>query len=598
MKKLLYAFVVMGVAVLCMPWVSNAQDTLYIPATPAGNINTVINGDTLAGGVRAHPNRVYRLRRGNVYQITEPMRINGNITIVANDTTAGVRPPILAPAILLDNSSVDHFFEFIGKGGQTKINNVYMLSQRSDNVWLGWSDCMRVSADSVSLRLRGCYFEGFSNVAINPSYWQKTDIQDCEFRNQAHTSSWFGGQVFRGPGTLALDTTKFINNTFFVNSSYLIDIRGYCPLAIFDHNTCAYGIANPLLIRSAWNYHMRDNIFYSMHGMGGIPDHVINGWFLNYPDTGASGIIQVRGQDSVSYWSKLWATTFTGPNAWVDAAHGVTASMLDQTKWVYGVKNNDVFWPAKFTAFYKSWNDTVVTKDSTDVPVYGQPTETKMFLKRKLYLPVWITAYGIWTNDSLGPKTSPNIKIEKTPLTLDPGFPDSVNNQVDKQISYVWQIATGAIGSVRWTFPDTALYLPKWPLPEHFNYSNTALMHAGHDGFALGDLNWFPAQKAQWALTGVEQKTNQVPEGFALSQNYPNPFNPVTNIDFSVPNQTNVTLKVFNLIGQEVSTLVNEMKTAGTYRVSFDASKLSSGAYFYRLTAGNFTSVKKMVLVK
>ncbi len=65
----------------------------------------MINGDTLAGGVRAHPNRVYKLRRGSVYQITAPMNINGPITIIANDS-AGIRPPVLAPAILVDNSSV------------------------------------------------------------------------------------------------------------------------------------------------------------------------------------------------------------------------------------------------------------------------------------------------------------------------------------------------------------------------------------------------------------------------------------------------------------------------------------------------------------
>jgi len=88
------------------------------------------------------------------------------------------------------------------------------------------------------------------------------------------------------------------------------------------------------------------------------------------------------------------------------------------------------------------------------------------------------------------------------------------------------------------------------------------------------------------------------PVKFALEQNYPNPFNPTTNIQYSVPARTMVSLKIYNVIGQEVATLVNQEKEAGSYAVSFDASKLSSGVYFYRLQAGGNIDSKKLVLVK
>ena len=89
-----------------------------------------------------------------------------------------------------------------------------------------------------------------------------------------------------------------------------------------------------------------------------------------------------------------------------------------------------------------------------------------------------------------------------------------------------------------------------------------------------------------------------VPEVFALQQNYPNPFNPTTKIAFSIPSQMKVEMVVYNILGQKVATLVNETLSAGGHEVPFDASRLASGMYLYRITAGQFTSVKKMLLLK
>ena len=85
---------------------------------------------------------------------------------------------------------------------------------------------------------------------------------------------------------------------------------------------------------------------------------------------------------------------------------------------------------------------------------------------------------------------------------------------------------------------------------------------------------------------------------FALYENYPNPFNPSTTIKYSIPNQSLVTLKVFDILGREIETLINEEKTAGIYEIDFDASQLSSGIYFYKIQAGDFVETKKMILLK
>lgn len=100
-----------------------------------------------------------------------------------------------------------------------------------------------------------------------------------------------------------------------------------------------------------------------------------------------------------------------------------------------------------------------------------------------------------------------------------------------------------------------------------------------------------------FTATGVENEVSG-PTGFALSQNFPNPFNPTTSIKFNVGERANVTLKVFDMLGREVATLVNEVKESGSYDVNFDAAKLASGTYVYKLTAGNFVETKKMVLLK
>lgn len=101
-------------------------------------------------------------------------------------------------------------------------------------------------------------------------------------------------------------------------------------------------------------------------------------------------------------------------------------------------------------------------------------------------------------------------------------------------------------------------------------------------------------------ITSVNENvlSASAPESYMLNQNYPNPFNPSTNIQFGLPVSSNVSLKVYDQLGKEAATLVSGVKNAGTYEVSFDASSLSSGIYFYKLEADNFTSVKKMILVK
>ena len=120
----------------------------------------------------------------------------------------------------------------------------------------------------------------------------------------------------------------------------------------------------------------------------------------------------------------------------------------------------------------------------------------------------------------------------------------------------------------------------------------------------LGYTNESPAYQALlWfgipvLVTDVKQVGSGLPEDYSLAQNYPNPFNPSTTINFALPQASKVVLKIYDVLGREVATLLNSEKAAGNYQVDFDASKLASGVYVYTINAGSFTSTKKMMLMK
>ncbi len=99
-------------------------------------------------------------------------------------------------------------------------------------------------------------------------------------------------------------------------------------------------------------------------------------------------------------------------------------------------------------------------------------------------------------------------------------------------------------------------------------------------------------------VTSVNSNTNQIPSKHVLKQNFPNPFNPTTQIRFEIPVSGLVTLKIFDVLGREVATLVNERKSPGTYDVEWNASTMPSGVYFYRLQAGKYAETKKLLLLK
>ncbi len=172
----------------------------------------------------------------------------------------------------------------------------------------------------------------------------------------------------------------------------------------------------------------------------------------------------------------------------------------------------------------------------------------------------------------------------------------------------------GTFGNINFYENTGDKFNPVWQL----NNATTAevkVKQAAHPGFAdldndgrldliVGEYDGnFTFYKNLFALVGVEDDAVNNPTEFLLEQNYPNPFNPATIIKYSVPAVGTklalpVQLKIYDVLGNEVSTLVNEVKSPGSYEAKFDASQLASGVYLYRISAGNFSSTRKMILLR
>lgn len=164
---------------------------------------------------------------------------------------------------------------------------------------------------------------------------------------------------------------------------------------------------------------------------------------------------------------------------------------------------------------------------------------------------------------------------------------DSINIRVGGRIgslgAYVYKRNNNTASSS--VAPTCMVYSPS---------SVTSLCAFSYAGF--GPTNIYANQEN--LITGIQSNGSEIPNSFSLNQNYPNPFNPVTNIKFNLPKSGNVRLVVFDVMGREVATMINENLSAGSYTADFNAINLSSGIYFYKLITADFTDTKKMMLVK
>ncbi|MBI5731569.1 MAG: T9SS type A sorting domain-containing protein [Ignavibacteriales bacterium] len=148
-------------------------------------------------------------------------------------------------------------------------------------------------------------------------------------------------------------------------------------------------------------------------------------------------------------------------------------------------------------------------------------------------------------------------------------------------------------GGTSWSVPEDIVDSAEWPSIE---LDSLGYLHLEYADAMKGSKYY--TKTTMPLIVKVDEKKNNIPQEYELNQNYPNPFNPTTTINYQLPENSFVTIKVYDMLGKEVATLVNENKSAGYHRVNFNAGKLTSGVYVYTITANNFVQSKKMLLMK
>ena len=547
-------------------------DTIVVSALPPGNLNNVINYDTTASGY-IQPNTVFVLKPtgdlDTVFFMTAPVSVKGSVRIIGYINPNTGHPPVIAPSIAADNTSIGYFFN--PQGNDTLfLKGMYFLGTRTDGV-ANTGRFVEPAGDSNVFYFDHCILENISGAGTPNLFdtWNHDHnsfyVTNCEFRNNQDDNPGNPGFAWIDPGTYPCDTAEFYNNTFFLTGGYVLGSSGYgCTYLDFEHNTIFMsGQGGAFDLYQMFNSVIKNNIFFSVSSAA-YPQS----WYNNVPGSWGSAVIPIDSLRSLA----------AAPYNMTEASRHIT------------ITNNAYFWPQTIV---NNWNSINTAGIASITPL--RPPD---FIN---------TQPGMLTN-----KTSwPYINVSNNDST-DPGFDASlVQTAATKMAVFVdtsWHENQSGEGIRPYVNPmsDPPSLTSAWPgvasnwaatqgypVPENLRYSNSALQHAGSDGKALGDLNWFPEQ-----ITGITSNTNVIPTKFNLSQNYPNPFNPSTIINYSIPESGNISLKIYNILGQEVATVFKGFQKSGAYTATFDASKFASGVYFYRLQAGQFIETKKMILLK
>lgn len=579
MKQLHTAMLLVAIAVLLLaPGQLLAQgDTLVVYAN-GPTLDVIVNGDTLANGQRAH--HVYKLvSLDTTYLFDGTITVNSDVAFIGVPHATTKRPPCIQPDVLGDNSVPGLLFTLNGQGTKAVFKDLYLLGIAINNtVNYGGGQAIQVSADSIRLTVDNVIFEQWSQFAIGYSgSWDKFFITNCKFRNMTtQPNQWYVGELLRNENYLG----AFPTDSIVIKFNTMLCVSGYATAATggivnyyeFTHNNVVYTFKNIFFLDRMVNARFNNNIFYGTYAGGQSKTEFNGGWDSFTAGTVAS-IITMGPLDSTT------AARLLG-----HASTGAGDPAAEAMRKVY-VRNNVYYWPAGLTAFWTAWNDTAHV-DS-------------------IYTPVWMNAQSINMFTNKGPW--PGF-VEYGTQNVDPGFGASIPGVLNPGAGNAngvgllnWFAAvrkgTGTTETYGYNFTQvapTANWTPPWPLPESndMQYSSSALKTGATDGGPIGDPNWF-------GLTvDVPSEPASIPLEFSLAQNYPNPFNPSTTIRVSLPVASDVTLSVFNVLGQEVATVVRGAIPAGTHDFTFDASRLASGVYMYKIVAGNFVSAKKMLLLK
>ena len=513
--------------------------------------------DTSATGEQL--NEVYMLEAGENYTISQSIVLNNPVTLTAEPfdrTDPEARPPVVRVGVNADGSqSCPAACVWFLAGADLTLSNIYFGGIHLGNGWMN-GNLLRATAPGVTIRFENLIIDymGWSIIAnfdanVSDVSYYITDTYIKNAQNPGDPNSPFL-MLNIGP---PIDTLWVENTTYFQSHGFFIQSRTPINYFRMDHVTLANALKSPI-----WNLQLTDaditnNVFYNTVAAGFNP-------------------AEIADQDPDGFdWNIVNADTLFG-NAASDP-DSVVARMAEADRRIE-VRNN---------VWYQTQEVIDYMADSLrHVSAFMNPRAQAMF-----------DDDATWPG--LNEENNMNLEFSFTNLQ-EPGTAGL--DATAELLNYMINFRTGA-GVDFWGFESDLdefdAFAPlaiDWPRTEDLRHDITAV--TDRRGNPIGDLNWFP-EVVRVSTEGVAE----VPDRFSLEQNYPNPFNPATTIQFNLSQATDVTLEVFNILGQKVATLINnEPFAAGAHHQRFDASHLSSGLYIYRISSPSFSQSKKMVLLK
>jgi hypothetical protein len=361
----------------------------------------------------------------------------------------------------------------------------------------------------------------------------------------------------------------------------------------YDDNATALDDASPL-----------DGIGVSFKPMS-FPAKIDTLRVLVYVPTGGTGSVMLdiyrNGTDGIPMGDPLWSGAISNPrSAWNSLAVSPPVNLAAG--------------PAGFTVLYTSSGSVYLGRDK-DLP-------NDMMMQAADTL-AWEYSGGTWTGYPIGnwclqSKVSVGVLPAMISTSADTLFFGSCDTTGHANVTRtVWiRNAEGASQNLEVTgiriLPSTPVVYSATPTTLDIAPGDSASMDVTFDPTSSRAYNYTlrlsnnsandTAKVVYLRGTGIAQAVEipsvNLPTKYSLAQNFPNPFNPTTEIRFALPTASHVRLSIYNMLGQEIATLVNEIMPAGTYAQSFDATNLPAGIYFYRMDAGSFTDVRKMMLLK
>lgn len=539
--------------------VSFCQESVLTLVPFNGDTTTFINwqiiADTTATGGLL-PNRVYELQRGEIYLQNRIFTVlTGETMRLRGAAGSGAKPIVyLYESGIPPNPTRPPGNMFVLNGANLILKDFCVAGYYEpdpDNVDDVQGGLINSTGVGSSIILDKMILSNINGQHVRTGQNSvKVQITNCIFANMgALTTSNLGAGKGIDLRESACDTFIVVNNTFVnyqdraIRHYYLSnpDSTGLIKYGMINHNTFINGMG-----------------FHGLFSLGGVGDeiHITNNLFVD---------AFALGEDS---------TDATRSAEWANTGE-IYSNGNNRIIWIFSTPNTNTDWTISnnyytISAEGQAWLDD----DHFGHGPFGPASQLSWHINSRLG---GDSVNAFTQEDGLLINEKPNLMTNMMTWYEDPNganrtkettnFNRLLHDYDRRVIQYYRDTLDGA-------------------------YPTSAAAYTGStEGYPVGDLNWFPE------FLGVEQIDN-VPSGYALYQNYPNPFNPSTKITFKLDKSGMTSLIVYNLLGQRVETLVEKELPLGTHQVTFDASKLSSGVYFYRLESGKYSSVKKMMVLK